>query len=101
MPDISDGMLDLMAYKFKKYLGSVSREIQNRRMKMDDAYVVKKNENLFAKDEVIQMLTDIQLRIEEMAHYESADGQDLVMLADIGELFQEKINALRGDTDDM
>ena len=33
-PDMSDGMADLMLYKFKKYLGSVSREIQNRRLKM-------------------------------------------------------------------
>ena len=32
-PDMSYGMADLMLYKFKKYLGSVSREIQNRRLK--------------------------------------------------------------------
>ena len=34
-PDMSDGMADLMLYKFKKYLGSVSREIQNRRLKIE------------------------------------------------------------------
>lgn len=31
--DISDGMLELMLYKFKKWLGSVPRELQNRQIK--------------------------------------------------------------------
>lgn len=30
--DISDGMLELMLYKFKKWLGSVPRELQNRKI---------------------------------------------------------------------
>ncbi len=36
MSYFDDGMADLMLYKFKKYLGSVSREIQNRRLKTMD-----------------------------------------------------------------
>lgn len=43
------------------------------------------------------MITEIQLDIEELKSYESADGQDLVMLADIGTLFQQKINNLKED----
>lgn len=31
--DISDGMLELTLYKFKKWLGSVPRELQNRQIK--------------------------------------------------------------------
>lgn len=31
--DISDGMLELTLYKFRKWLGSVPRELQNRRIK--------------------------------------------------------------------
>ncbi len=47
------------------------------------------------KADMVAMLTDIQLEIEELKSYESADGQDLVMLADIGILFQQKINTLK------
>lgn len=43
------------------------------------------------------MITELQLDIEELKSYESADGQDLVMLADIGTLFQQKINNLKED----
>ena len=47
------------------------------------------------KADMVAMLTDIQFEIEELNSYESADGQDLVMLADIGILFQQKIDALK------
>ena len=43
------------------------------------------------------MITELQLDIEELKSYESSDGQDLVMLADIGTLFQQKINNLKED----
>jgi len=33
MSDMSEGEADYLKYKFKQYLGSVSREIQNRRLK--------------------------------------------------------------------
>lgn len=33
MIDMSEGEADYLKYKFKQYLGSVSREIQNRRLK--------------------------------------------------------------------
>lgn len=46
------------------------------------------------------MITEIQLDIEELKSYESADGQDLVMLADIGIMLQEKINALKGENNE-
>lgn len=49
------------------------------------------------KADMVAMLTDIQLEIEDLKSYESADGQDLVMLTDIGILFQQKINALKGE----
>lgn len=31
--DMSEGEADYLKYRFKQYLGSVSREIQNRRLK--------------------------------------------------------------------
>ena len=43
------------------------------------------------------ILVELQLEIEELKSYESADGQDLVMLADIGILFNQKIDALKGE----
>lgn len=49
------------------------------------------------KADLVAMLTEIQLEIEEMKSYESPDGQDLVMLADIGILFQQKIDKLKGE----
>ena len=47
------------------------------------------------KADMVAMLTEILLEIEELKSYESADGQDLAMLADIGILFQQKINSLK------
>ena len=52
----------------------------------------------YAKADMVAMLTELQLEISELKSYESADGQDLVMLADIGTLFQQKINNLKEDT---
>lgn len=52
------------------------------------------------KVEKVAMLTEIQLEIVELKSYESADGQDLVMLADIGILFQQKINLLKEPSND-
>lgn len=51
----------------------------------------------YTKDQVAAMITELQLDISELKSYESADGQDLVMLADIGTLFQQKINNLKVD----
>ena len=51
------------------------------------------------KADMVAMLTELQLEISELKSYESSDGQDLVMLADIGILFQQKINILRGNED--
>lgn len=47
------------------------------------------------KADMVAMLTEIQLKILELKSYESSDGQDLVMLADIGILFQQKIGKLK------
>ena len=52
------------------------------------------------KADMVAMLTEIQLEIVELKSYESADGQDLVMLADIGTLFQQKINALKAKSEE-
>ena len=48
------------------------------------------------KADLEAILVELQLEIEEMKSYESSDGQDLVMLADIGILFQERIDRLKG-----
>lgn len=50
----------------------------------------------YTKDEVANILENLKQDISKMAHYESPDGQALVMLADIGILFEERINELRG-----
>lgn len=50
------------------------------------------------KADMVAMLEELKTEIAELKSYESADGQDLAMLADIGILFQQKINALKGDT---
>ena len=63
---------------------------------IDDAPTVE----AILKADIVAILEEIQLEIEELKSYESADGQDLVMLADIGILFQQKINALKGDPHD-
>lgn len=63
---------------------------------IDDDGVMHK---VFTKDEVVAMLEELKLEIEELTSYESVDGQDLVMLADIGILFQQKINALQESED--
>ena len=47
------------------------------------------------KADLVAMLEELKAEILEMKSYESPDGQDLVMLADIGILFQQKINALK------
>jgi hypothetical protein len=64
---------------------------------LDKCDYIDKSTKLYTKDEVIAMLTELQLEIKELKSYESADGQDLVMLADIGTLFQQKINNLKED----
>lgn len=52
---------------------------------------------VYTSDDVIAMLTDTKDEILEMKSYESSDGQDLAMLADIGILFQQKIDKLKGE----
>lgn len=67
-------------------------------LKTDEAYqLMYEGGEIFTKDEVAAILTDLQSEIPELKSYESSDGQDLVMLADIGTLFQQKINNLKED----
>lgn len=40
----------------------------------------------------ISVLKDIKAKIPTLAHYESPDGQDLVMVADVGMLIDKYIN---------
>ena len=47
------------------------------------------------KADRVAIIKDLKSEIKKLKSYESADGQDLVMLADIGILFQQKINALK------
>ena len=37
----------------------------------------------------IKILEDLKEKIKTMSHYESADGQDLVMVADVGQCIDE------------
>ena len=67
-------------------------------MKLGD-YFDDVEQEAYTKEEVITMLTDIQLDIEELKSYESADGQDLAMLADIGTLFQQKFNSIKSEVE--
>lgn len=51
------------------------------------------------KADMVAMLTEIQSEVLKLKSYESADGQDLAMLADIGILFQQKINKIKENQD--
>ena len=67
-------------------------------LKTDEAYqLMYEGVEVYDKDTVLWMFRELQLEILELKSYESADGQDLVMLADIGTLFQQKINNLGKD----
>lgn len=44
MIEQTKGEMELSAYKFKQYLGSVSREIQNRRLKDEEETFPKSNQ---------------------------------------------------------
>ena len=70
-------------------------EVMRKYQKFQDQSLSLYMERL--KADMVAMLTELQLEIEELKSYESADGQDLVMLADIGILFQQKINTLKGE----
>ena len=51
MIDMTEGEAEYLKYRFKQYLGSVSREIQNRRLKsMDDTKIEEQIK--FAEEEV-------------------------------------------------
>lgn len=58
-------------------------------------YISKDQYEARLKADMAAMLTEIQLEILELKSYESADGQDLIMLADIGILFQQKIDKIK------
>ena len=49
-------------------------------------------------NELIKTLEEITEKIKTMSHYESADGQDLVMVADVGQCIDEYIDMARNDT---
>ena len=60
--------------------------------------------SLFTKEEVIAMLTDLQLEIEEKHKEEDfmndwASGYN-ISLIDTSDLIQQKINALKGEKED-
>lgn len=46
--------------------------------------------------DMVAMLEELKEEFKELKSYGSADGQDLVMLADIGILFQQKIDKIKG-----
>lgn len=56
--------------------------------------------NMLTKADMMAMIEELKKEIKELKSYESADGQDLVILADIGILLQEKINVLKAESED-
>ena len=44
--------------------------------------------------DTIKILEDLKDKIKTMSHYESADGQDLVMVADVGQCIDEYIETV-------
>ena len=89
---------DSTVYKEPKTKTAQALEYAISSLKTDEAYqIMYEGGEIFTKDEVAAKLKDLKSEIKKLKSYESADGQDLVMLADIGILFQQKINALKGD----
>jgi len=73
-------------HKMQKLLSKLSN---------DDIDFLKEQYESRLKAEKITMLTELGKEIIKLKSYESSDGQDLVMLADIGTLFNQKINILK------
>jgi hypothetical protein len=61
----------------------------------DLALKIQANYLAILKAEKITMLTELGKEIIKLKSYESSDGQDLVMLADIGILLNQKIDSLK------
>ena len=65
-------------------------------------------EESYTKDEVIAMLTEIQLEIEEKSYYdttiignyEDEARTNLVELDDVNDIIQQKINELKAESED-
>lgn len=55
--------------------------------------------DVMPKEDVIALLNEMKKDMALLSHYESDDGQDLVMLADIGTLFNERIHCLKENKD--
>lgn len=82
-------------------MGMSIEEVKNIKEQLADVSakyrMMQADYNARLKADMAAMITELQLEISELKSYESADGQDLVMLSDIGTLFQQKINNLKED----
>ena len=70
MIDMTEGEAEYLKYRFKQYLGSVNREIQNRRLKnIDDTK--RKEQIKFAEEEVKRIKGTDKCELKEQE-----DGND-------------------------
>lgn len=79
------------------------REFEEICKARDEVYKSTKSyyeKHYFSKSKVIAMLTDLQLEIEEMAHYKTND--DLTFVVDLkvlNDLIEQKIDKLKEEED--
>ncbi len=110
MIDMTKGEADYLKYRFKQYLGSVSREIQNRKLKEQRRRIM---DRLIYDDEIEKILAehfgldenDVRIHILDGCHCvaimpENDDSKIGEVLKDWEDCIQQKINALKGDSND-
>lgn len=88
--DMSEGEADYLKYRFKQYLGSVSREIQNRRLKEQVGMTIEESINGIEKrilpiydndadHEALVTAIDIMHKYQQRkAHWKSDDKGEMV-----------------------
>ena len=65
-------------------------------LKTDEAYqLMYEGGEVYTKADIANILENLLKEIAKLKSYESSDGQDLAMLADIGILFNQRINELK------
>lgn len=101
---------DRLRKEGKKYFGMPikMREATKEEKQGVDEYIQSVSEKVYSKDEVIAMLTELQLKIEEKSYYdttiignyEDEVRIDLVELDDVNDIIQEKISSFKGENND-
>ena len=83
--NMSQGMLDLYLYKFKRYLGSVSREIQNRRTRTQKEHteiMLRKIAKDYQKKRLNETMVDINVLPRKKVYTEDAVIELLDLIID-------------------